>query len=124
MRRVVPTQFPTDPLVKDAASFGAAIRAARTAAGMTLADAATTLGISKQTLSDLEKATASVGLSIALKVARELGVAVFAAPAADREPVRRIIINARPGNLTATGTPLPLLTNSEPKKPVGGEGKK
>ncbi|MDE2259738.1 MAG: helix-turn-helix transcriptional regulator [Betaproteobacteria bacterium] len=95
MRRVVPTLFPSDPLLKDAAMFGAAIRAARTGAGMTLVDAAMTLGISKQTLSNLEKASGSVGLSIALKVARELGVAVFAAPAGDREPVRRIIINAR-----------------------------
>ena len=124
MRRVVPTKFPSDPLLKDAATFGAAIRAARTAAGMTLADAAMTLGISKQTLSDLEKATASVGLSIALKVARELGIAVFAAPAADREPVRRMILNTRTGSLTVTGTPLALLTSSEPEKPVGGEEKK
>lgn len=95
MRRVVPTPFPSDPLLKDAAAFGAAIRAARTGAGMTLADAAMTLGIAKQTLADLEKASASVGLAMALKVARELGVAVFATPAADREPVRRLIIGAR-----------------------------
>jgi DNA-binding XRE family transcriptional regulator len=91
---------------------------------MTLADAAMTLGISKQTLSDLEKATASVGLSIALKVARELGIAVFAAPAADREPVRRMIISARPDSLTDTGMPLPLLASSELRKPARGEGKK
>lgn len=124
MRRVVPTPFPSDPLLKDAATFGASIRAARTAAGMTLADAAMTLGISKQTLSDLEKATASVGLSIALKVARDLGVAVFAAPAANREPVRRMIINAQPGSLTVTSTPLPLMTSLTQKKPAGGESEK
>lgn len=124
MRRVVPTPFPSDPLVNDATTFGAAIRAARTATGMTLADAAMTLGISKQTLSDLEKATASVGLSIALRVARDLGVAVFAARAADREPVRRMIINARPGSLTVTGTPLPLLTSLKPGKPASGTDEK
>jgi transcriptional regulator with XRE-family HTH domain len=95
MKRVVPTPFPSDPLLTDAAAFGAAIRAARTGTGMTLADAAMMLGIAKQTLADLEKAGASVGLAIALKVAGELGVAVFAAPAADREPVRRSIIAAR-----------------------------
>jgi len=123
MRRVVPTPFPSDPLLKDAATFGAAIRAARTGAGMTLADAAMTLGISKQTLSDLEKANASVGLTIALKVARELGVAVFAAPASDREPVRRIIIGARqPGTLTITGLPPALLIAPAPEKTANGDG--
>jgi transcriptional regulator with XRE-family HTH domain len=111
-------------MLKDAAAFGAAIRATRTAAGMTLADAAMTLGISKQTLSDLEKATASVGLSIALHVARELGIAVFFAPAADRDPVRRMIINARSDSLAVTGTPLPLLTSSESGKPARGDGEK
>ena len=125
MRRVVPTHFPSDPLLKDAATFGAAIRAARTGAGMTLADAAMTLGISKQTLSDLEKATASVGLATALKVAHELGVAVFASPAGDREPVRRFIIGARqPGTLTITGKPLPLLNAQAPDKAVSGDSER
>lgn len=45
---------------------------------MTLIDAADAMGVSKQTRSDLEKATGSVGLAIALRVARELGVGVFA----------------------------------------------
>ncbi len=98
MRRVVPTPFPSDPLLNDAAAFGAAVRAARTRAGMTLADAAMTLGIAKQTLADLEKASASVGLAMALSVAHELGVAVFAVPARDREPVRRLIIGALKAN--------------------------
>jgi transcriptional regulator with XRE-family HTH domain len=101
MRRVVPTPFPCDPLLKDAVAFGEAIRAARTGAGMTLADAATTLGISKQTLSDLEKATGSVGLATALRAARELGVAIFGAPAAERLPVGRSIIQARRDQLTS-----------------------
>ena len=38
MKRVVPTPAPTDPWMHDPASFGQAIRAARTAAGMTLFD--------------------------------------------------------------------------------------
>lgn len=95
MRRVIATRPPGDPVVTDAAAFGAAIRAARTGTGMTLADAALTLGVSKQTLSDLETAKASVGLAIALRVARELGVAVFAVPSNEREPVRRMIVSAR-----------------------------
>lgn len=95
MRRVIPIPFPQDPLVSDAAELGMAIRAARCASGMTLVDAAVTLGLSKQTLSDLEKAKGSVGVVTALRVARELGVAIFAVPAADRELVRRAIHGVR-----------------------------
>lgn len=62
---------------------------------MTLADAALTLGVSKQTLSDLETAKASVGLATALRVAKELGVAVFAVPSPEREAVRRLILSSR-----------------------------
>ena len=72
----------------DPKSFGQAIRAARTAAGMTMVDAAAMMGVSKQTLSDLEKATGSVGLAIALRVARELGVGVFAVQPTQREAAR------------------------------------
>ena len=95
MRRVVPSPPPADPLVTDAATFGAMLRAARTKTGMTLVDAAMTLGLSKQTLGDLETAKASVGLVTALKAARELGVAIFAVPADERERVRRQIVALR-----------------------------
>jgi transcriptional regulator with XRE-family HTH domain len=91
MRRVVPTPFPDEPLLADSKALGAAVRAARTNAGMTLVDACAALGITKQTLSDLETARASVGVGTALRVAPELGVAVFAVPSAEREPVRRAI---------------------------------
>jgi transcriptional regulator with XRE-family HTH domain len=97
MRRVVPSPLPDDPQVPNAAAFGAMIRAARTGVGMTLADAAMSLNISKQTLSDLETARASVGLVTALNIAKQLGVAVFAVPAPEREPVRRLILAARSG---------------------------
>ena len=95
MRKVVPTPPPQEALIADTAAFGAILRAARTGAGMTLADAAMAFGIAKQTLADLETAKSSVGLATALKVAAGLGVAVFAVPAADREPVRRLIVGAR-----------------------------
>ena len=91
MRRVCPTPFPTDPLVTDAGALGVAIRAARSNLGLTLSDAAISLGISKQTLSDLETGKGSVGLATVLRAARELGVSIFAVPAAEREPVRRAI---------------------------------
>ena len=98
MKRVVPTPVPSNPTIADPLALGAMIRAARTALGMTLADAALTVGVSKQTLSDLETAKASVGLAITLKVAKELGVAVFAVPAAERELVRRAIADLRASN--------------------------
>jgi len=114
MRKVVPTPFPSEPLVADSVVFGRAIRAARTNAGMTLADAAVTLGVSKQTLADLETAKASVGLGIALRIARELGVAVFVAPSSEREVVRRAIVTPPPlallakvGHATVTVSPSP-----------------
>lgn len=92
MKRVVSLPPPPDPLTLDPPSFGQAIRAARTAAGMTLVDAAATMGVSKQTLSDLEKATGSVGLAIALRVARELGVGVFVVQPAQREAARQALL--------------------------------
>ena len=76
MKRLVPSPSPTDAWAPDPATFGQAIRAARAAADLTLIDAAATLGISKQTLRELEKATGSVGLANALRVAKELGVGV------------------------------------------------
>lgn len=91
MRRILPVPFPSDPAVTDAGVLGAAVRAARTGARMTLQDAAAFLGVAKQTLGDLERGKASVGLGLALKIADGLGVAVFVAPAAQREQVRRRI---------------------------------
>jgi DNA-binding XRE family transcriptional regulator len=73
---------------------------------MTLVDAALALGVAKQTLSDLETAKSSVGLATALHVAREMGVTLFAVPAAEREIVRRAIAQARiemPGASTESG---------------------
>lgn len=96
MKRVVPSPAPSDPLTVDPQSFGQAIRAARTAAGMTLVDAAAMMGVSKQTLSDLEKATGSVGLSIALRVARELGVGVFTVQPTQREAARQALLPQAP----------------------------
>ncbi|QEI07679.1 helix-turn-helix transcriptional regulator [Pigmentiphaga aceris] len=95
MRRVVPLPFPSDPLVQNAADFGAAIRAARTASSMTIADAALLVGVSKQTLADLETARASVGLATAINVARAFGVGVFIAAPEDREIVRRQLLSER-----------------------------
>ena len=91
MKRVVPSPIPSDPLVLEPQAFWQAIRAARTAAGMTLVDAAAMMDVSKQTLSDLERATGAVGLSIALRVARDLGIGVFAVQPTQREAARQAL---------------------------------
>lgn len=79
MRKVKPEPFPA-PLIRDAAAFGQAVRAARTSAGISLEAAAQALDISKATLSDLESGKGTVALGTALRVARDLGTAVFATP--------------------------------------------
>ena len=88
-RRVVPTPFPTDPQLTTPDALGAAIRAARTASGLTLEEAALAVSIAKQTLGDLEAGKPSVGLGIALRVAKALGVSLFIAPAVDAGQGRR-----------------------------------
>lgn len=88
MRTVTPKPFPIDPELRSATQLGVAIRAARTQAGLTLADAALTLGVAKQTLSDLELGKPSVGLGLALEIAAGLGVALFMVPAGAREQTR------------------------------------
>ena len=82
-RRVVPTAFPTDPQLTTPDELGAAVRAARTAGGLTLEEAALAVSVAKQTLGDLEAGKPTVGLGIALRVAKVLGASLFIAPAGD-----------------------------------------
>jgi transcriptional regulator with XRE-family HTH domain len=91
MKRVIPTPFPLDPFFSDARVLGAAVRAARTAAGLTVEDAALSIGVAKQTLSDLEAGKESVGLGLVLRITRDVGVALFVAPATQRERIRRML---------------------------------
>lgn len=93
MRTVTPKPFPSDPELRHSKQLGDAVRAARTQAGLTLADAALTLGIAKQTLSDLELGKPSVGLGLALEIAAGLGVALFVVPASAREQTRMRLEN-------------------------------
>jgi len=94
-RRVVPTAFPTDPQLTSSEALGAAIRAARTASGLTLEDAALAVSVAKQTLGDLEAGKPTVGLGIALRVAKDMGVALFMAPACEASKVRQRILEVR-----------------------------
>jgi len=98
LKRIVPTPFPTDPEVRDAAILGAAVRSARTASGLSIQDAALAIGVAKQTLSNLEAGKPSVGLGLSLRIARELGVTLLAVPAATGEVARRRISDQMPRN--------------------------
>lgn len=95
MRKTKPTAFPSDPIVSDAAVLGNAVRAARTGAGLRLADAAALLGVAKQTLSDLENGKGSIGLGLALKIAEGLGATLFVVPSTEREKTRRLLVGSR-----------------------------
>jgi len=94
MKRVTPKPFPSDPLVREPRQLGQAIRAARTAAALSQVEAAAALGISKQTLTDLESGKDTVSIGTALRVANELGVSLFIAPAQNRERIRRAVLEA------------------------------
>jgi transcriptional regulator with XRE-family HTH domain len=85
-----------EPLIRSAADFGAALRAARSATGVSLVDAAAQLGIAKQTLANLETGQGGVGIDTALRAAAEFGVSLFAVPTAQRELVRRAVTGLRP----------------------------
>ena len=74
MKKVKPTPFPGNPVLADAKVVGSAVRAARTAAGMTLAEAAMSIGVAKQTLSNLEAGKPGVGLGLSLKITQALGL--------------------------------------------------
>jgi DNA-binding XRE family transcriptional regulator len=74
MKQVKPTPYPANPVLLDAKILGNAVRAARTEAGMTLADAALSIGVAKQTLSNLETGKPGVGLGLTLKIVQALGL--------------------------------------------------
>lgn len=94
MKTVRPTPFPPDPDLATAQDLGAAVRAARTQAGLTLEQAASALGAAKQTLQDLERGRGTVSVGFAIRAARELGLTLFVARAADKERIRRTITDA------------------------------
>lgn len=88
MRRVVAHPFPTNPELSNPKQLGDAVRAARTKTGLTLADAAMSLGVAKQTLADVEAGKPTVGLSMAMTIAIGLGVAFMMVPAEKREQAK------------------------------------
>lgn len=89
MKRIVEVPFPSDPHIVDPGVLGQTIRAARTQAGLTIQEAAQSIGVAKQTLSDLEAGKATVTLGLVLKIAKDLGVSLFAIPADRAEELKR-----------------------------------
>ncbi|OAI11347.1 hypothetical protein A1359_14460 [Methylomonas lenta] len=89
MKRVVPTPFPVDPYLENPVVLGAAIRSARTQAGIRLEDAAMTIGVCLQTLVDIEAGKPGVSIGKILQVSQGLGVSLFVIPQSQREIARR-----------------------------------
>lgn len=89
MKRVVPTPFPLDPFLDSPTTLGSAIRSARTQSGIRLEDAALTIGVSLQTLVDIEAGKPGVSIGKILQVANGLGVSLFVIPQSQREIARR-----------------------------------
>jgi transcriptional regulator with XRE-family HTH domain len=89
MRTVKPTAFPADPFVSSIEVLAKSVRAARTQARLTVADAAMVANVSIQTLVDVEAARPGVSIGKFLQIADALGVSLFALPAAERETMRR-----------------------------------
>jgi transcriptional regulator with XRE-family HTH domain len=91
MKTVTRIDFPAQLQMSSAKELGVAVRSARTGAGFTLAGAAQALGISKQTLSNLELGTGTVTLALAFQALNALGVALFVVPAEESSRVRRAL---------------------------------
>lgn len=89
MKRVIPTEFPTDPCLDSPITLGAAIRAARTQAGLRQEDAALSIGVALQTLVDIESGKPGVSIGKILQVTQGLGVVLMVVPQAQRDIARR-----------------------------------
>lgn len=74
MRKITATPFPVRSTVTSPEEVGTLVRAVRTAAGITLEEAALTVQVAKQTLQNLEKGKGTVSLALAFKVLTGLGI--------------------------------------------------
>jgi transcriptional regulator with XRE-family HTH domain len=90
-KRVVSQAFPGDPFISDATVFGKAVRAARTLAGLSIEQAALSLGISKQTLSDIEAGKSGMRFENILKVAQGLGLHLFVVQSHMRDRISSLL---------------------------------
>ena len=74
MRKLIATRFPDHPTVDNPEDVGVLVRAVRTAAGLTLEEAALTVQVAKQTLQNLETGKGTVSLALVFKVLAGLGI--------------------------------------------------
>lgn len=91
MKKVTKTIFPYSPHIADVETLGHFIRAQRTTEGLTIEQAALSIGIAKQTLADLEKGKPTVGIGIVLRIAADLGLGLFIAEKQDLKAVSDFI---------------------------------
>lgn len=94
-RRVIPTAFPADPQLTTCEELGAAVRAARTASGLTLEEAALAVSIAKQALRIWKQGGRLSGSALPFRVAKALGVSLFVAPAGEASSISRLIRESR-----------------------------
>ena len=87
MRKLSPTPFPDHLTVDSPEDVGVLVRAVRTAAGMTLEEAALTVQVAKQTLQNLEKGTGTVSLALVFKVLTGMGIRLRWAALEEASPV-------------------------------------
>jgi len=73
--------------------IGILIRSARKATGLTIVEAAASIGIAKQTLSDLERGRSSVGMHIVLKVLQDFGLGMVIVSKKDVELIQRTLLS-------------------------------
>lgn len=88
MKKVVAIPFNEDTEIRSAKDLGDAIRAARTQSEMTLENFAIAIGLSKQTLSDIELGKTTVNIGNVMLAAKGAGICMFAFPTNDRELVK------------------------------------
>ncbi|RJG06078.1 helix-turn-helix domain-containing protein [Noviherbaspirillum cavernae] len=97
MKTIRPTSFPKDPFIDTTAVVAQAIKAARTQAGLRLADAALLARVSLQTLVDVEAGKPGVSLGKVLQIADAIGVSFFAIPSSRREQIRHQLAHLNEG---------------------------
>ena len=89
MKTIKVSLYSESPLVKSSASIGQAMRASRTQSKLKQSEAALLIGISLQTLVDIEAGKASVGIGKVLQAAEVLGVDLFVLPRSLRDQVQQ-----------------------------------
>ncbi|MDO9177649.1 MAG: helix-turn-helix transcriptional regulator [Agitococcus sp.] len=89
MKTIKKTVYPVDPFIDTMFVVAAAIKAARTQAGMRIADAALVAHVSLATMVAVEAGRPGVSFGKVLQIADALGVSLLVVPACQRNRVRQ-----------------------------------